>query len=365
MKRALCLLLSLSAYASAMTLEEKVGQIIMCPVNGQTINEEMKDLIKEAKIGGVILYNWANELDSKDDIRELTSQLQLESLKETGAPLFIGIDQEGGRVERIDMEMPSAQELSESKLPKKAYKAGKKIGKALFKLGINVNFAPVVDINSNEENIVIGDRSFGSDPEVVTEYAKAFAKGLEDKDVLSCLKHFPGHGDVTADSHFTLPVSDKSLEDLMDLELIPYKELADNSPFIMSAHILFPNIDKDNPATLSKIFLQDILRNKLEYNGLIITDSLRMDGILTKPMHEIAIEAFNAGNDIILIGGNRLIEEDPSLNAEDIKLLHKELVAAVNDGRISMERLNKSVERIMHRKSKLKTLLTFDFIKKK
>ena len=346
MRSVFLFLFPICAFINAMTIEEKVGQILMCPIHGDSFSPEMKDFLEETKIGGVILYKWANTLTSPDKIKLLTQKLQIHSLDNTKLPLFIGIDEEGGRVERLGIPFPSAEELGKTLEPKNACSIGGEIGMVLRDLGINVNFAPVVDINSNPKNTVIGDRSFGSNPHLVAAFGKSFAIGLLLKGVMPCLKHFPGHGDVTSDSHYELPISYKTLEELMEIELVPYKRICSISPFIMTAHILFPNIDPDNSATFSKIFLQDILREKLGYKGIIITDSLRMKAALTKDLSEIAIEAFNAGNDILLIGGNSLVENDPEYNIIEIKTLHKKLVRAVQDGRISMKHLDQSIDRI-------------------
>jgi beta-N-acetylhexosaminidase len=348
MKTIILSTLFLFPLVSEMTVEEEVGQILMFPIHGEDFNQQMAEIITEINPGGIILYDWSNNLTSPKRVNSLTDNLQ----KHSKTTLFIGIDEEGGRIDRLNLGAPSAKEIGKTLDPDLAMKAGANIGAYLKKVGINLNFAPVVDINSNPENQVIADRSFGENPFVVTEFAKKFALGLISFKVMPCLKHFPGHGDVSSDSHYTLPISLKTLEDLMENELIPYKKLIPLTPFIMTAHILFPNIDKDNPATLSKIFVSDILRNKLGYQGLIITDSLRM-GALKEPLTETAIKAFNAGNDILLIGGNALTENDPDYNIKQISLLHKNLVEAVKDGRISKERLEESLRRIKKYKNYL------------
>jgi beta-N-acetylhexosaminidase len=339
----------LSSFLSAISIEEKIGAILMCPIHGEEVTDEIKNFLEETKIGSIILYNWSNNITDTKKIRSFTHALQKESIKNTGSLLFIGIDQEGGRVDRLKKGFPSAAQIAEMGTPREALDLAQKISYELKQIGINLNFAPVVDINSNPKNTVIGDRCFGKDPRVVTDFGKAFARGLQDGGVSPCLKHFPGHGDVSDDSHYTLPISYKTLDELMEMELIPYMEI--DSPFIMTAHILFPNIDPKYPATLSKIFLQDILRGKLRYKGLIITDSLTMDALSSGSLSETAIEAFNAGNDILLIGGSHLIKDDPEFNMEQVKCIHRILVEAVKSGRISKERLNQSYERIINLKN--------------
>lgn len=332
--------------AFSATLEEKVGATIVCPIFGEEINERMKDFLREVKPGGIILYNWTNDLSSREKTLKLISDLQQEAIANTGYPLLIWIDQEGGRVQRIPMGISTAQELGNSPSTENAYSAGKTIGKKLSSLGIHVNTAPVVDVNSNPNNTVIGSRSFSSDANAVTKFATAFAKGLNEEGIFPCLKHFPGHGDVSQDSHYTLPVSQKTLEELFHVELVPYTVLCSTTSFIMTSHIFFPEVDPLYPVTLSSIFIQDILRNKLNYKGIIVTDSLRMDGIATKPMDEIGVQAFNAGHDILLLGGNRLIEKDPSLNDGDVREFYYKLLIAAKEGKLSSQRLEESFARI-------------------
>jgi beta-N-acetylhexosaminidase len=344
-------MLFLFSLFAELSIEEKIGQILMFPIHGEDFTKQMEDVLNQIHPGGIILYNWANKLTDLEKIKNLTKNLQMHS----NIPLFIGIDQEGGRIDRLNLGSQSAKEIGSLLNQDAAMTSAIDIGKALEKIGINLNFAPVVDINSNPENMVIGNRSFGSDPFVVTKFARRFLMGLTHCKIMGCLKHFPGHGDVSSDSHYTLPVSLKNLDELMLCELIPYQKLASYAPFIMTAHILFPNIDPDNQATLSKIFLQDILRKKLNYTGIIITDSLRMGAILTNNLTDIAVKAFNAGNDILLIGGNLLTEKDPVYNIKEIKDLHKNLVEAVKDGRISIQRLEESLKRIeFYKKSLIK-----------
>ncbi|MCH9621697.1 MAG: Beta-hexosaminidase A [Chlamydiia bacterium] len=340
----------------SLTTEEKVGQLIMSPIHGDQLDQQTIDFLRKTKIGGIILYKWTDNLLSKEKLKLFISDLQKESIQNTHLPLFIGIDQEGGRVQRLNMNLPSAQ-LMNLEGEDKVYDYASNIGDLLNTIGINLNFAPVVDINSNANNLIIKDRSFGNNSETVTAAAKAFSEGLILKNIFPCLKHFPGHGDVEADSHYNLPISNKTLDELMNMELKPYIALGGSIPFIMTAHILFPNIDPYYPATTSKIFLRDILRNKLAYDGLIICDSLRMEGILTKSLSKIAIDAFNAGNDILLVGGNRLLETDPGakqINMDEIRQLHRDLVHAVNSGLISETKLNESVERILKLKREIR-----------
>ena len=355
----LILLSILKSTLFSLTIDEKVGQVIMCSVPGEKFSEPVQQFIEETKIGGVILYNWSNKLRSTQEVQQLTKDLQCQSIKSSSIPLFIGIDEEGGRVQRLWHGIDSAEQVARSKSKQEAFYLAKSIGSKLGELGINLNFSPVVDINSNKENIIIKDRAFSSQPKIVIDYARAYLKGFHSTNIFGCIKHFPGHGDVKEDSHHTLPVSYKSYSELEKMELIPYFSLAHDTSLIMTAHILFPNVDPNYPTTLSRKFLQDILRKKIGYRGIIITDSLRMKGILNKEISEIAIDAFNAGNDILLFGGSTLVEKEPLKSLEEIKHVHKKMVEAVLDGRISQERLEESVERILAAKQKLRSPFIF------
>ncbi len=182
------------------------------------------------------------------------------------------------------------------------------MGQELKTVGVNLNLAPVVDVNNNPANPIIGIRSFGDDKEIVASFGKASIQGFKDAGVIPCLKHFPGHGDVTVDSHKGLPIVDKSYCEITDLELFPFKRLVEEAPTIMTAHILFTQIDPKNCATLSPYILKGILREKINFQGVLITDSLTMQGVLEgyDSLDEVVLKAFEAGNDILLIGGRDL-----------------------------------------------------------
>lgn len=338
----------------ALTVEEKVGQLFMVYFDGERVNEHAETLIKQAKIGGIIYFGWANGLKDPEQVKNLSAGLQDLS----AIPLFIAIDQEGGRVNRLEngfTHFPSNLKIASLNKPILAYKVARTIGEELKAVGININFAPVVDVNNNPKNPVIGARSFGSDPNLVADMAELSLQGYLDAGIIPCLKHFPGHGDVIKDSHFALPIVDKSLDEIEKIELFPYLRLAKETPMIMTAHILYPRLDSKNPATLSKTILNDILREKLNFNGVIISDSLTMRGVLDSKgsMMQVCLEAFQAGCDILLIG-ERIDGIDASGNVDEIIHLQKELVKAVKSGKISEERLNESVNRIISlKKNKL------------
>jgi len=341
-----------------MSLEEKVGQLFMVYFDGERTNEDSIRLLKEAKIGGIILYNWANHLNSPQQVQNLCFELQEDALKYVGIPLLIAADQEGGLVVRLKdgfTKFPANAVLGRSKNPNLALKVAYCIGKEMSSVGVNFNLAPVVDVNSNPKNPIIGSRSYGDNPELVTEFGGKSLEGYQRAGVISCLKHFPGHGDVRVDSHKELPVVCKSLSELLGLELYPFAQLAEDAPAIMTAHILFPQIDPDHCATLSKVILNDILRERLGFQGVLVTDSLTMKGVLKghKNLEQVVFKAIEAGNDILLIGGRDLQSKtDEETHVDTIVRIFHSVVNAVRTGLIHEDRINESVKRILSLKEK-------------
>lgn len=351
--------LSLFVFTSAFSVNtrEMIGQLLICPIHGNKVTREISEFIDETKIGGVILYNWAENLDDLDQLKSFIDDLQKLSTHACGLPLFVSIDQEGGRVQRINMNIPSAEKMGQEGFSY-VFDCSNSIGSKLNSLGINLNFAPVVDINSNKDNLIINDRAFGKDPILVTKLARSFIHGLQSNNIFPCIKHFPGHGDTSEDSHYTTPTSNKSLKELLATELVPFQHLIKDIPFIMTSHILFKNIDPKNPVTLSSIFLKEILRKLFGYQNIIITDSLRMEGLNSygQNLSEIAIKALNAGNDLLLVGGNRLIETDPNasfLNLFQVKKLYHDLVDALDSELIDKQEIKASIVRILKQKKQL------------
>lgn len=346
-----------------LSVEEKVGQLLMAHFQGEVANEEARRLIQEAHVGGIIYYAWANGLDDPKKVRDLSSALQQLAEK---IPLLIAVDQEGGAVMRLSKgftPFPGAAALGACGDAGLDYAeaSAAAIGQQLSSVGINMNFSPVVDSNSNLKNPVIGIRSYGSDPGKVTEFGRRALQGYRRANIAATLKHFPGHGDTTVDSHEGLPIVVKNRADLAACELLPFAALAQNAPAIMTAHILLPALDAQHCATLSRKILEGLLRRELGFQGVIISDSLVMDGLLAQcpDVEEIALRAFEAGCDILLLGGKALIGQRSGfeLNAGDILRIHKYLVDAVNSGRISLARLDESVGRVIALKNRLAAAL--------
>lgn len=284
----------------------QAGQRFVAGFEGLTIPDNLRNLVREHKVGNIILFK--RNIESAQQLHDLCRDLQQLVLEETGLPAFITIDQEGGAVSRLPSDttavVPSAMAVAATGDPDSAYQAGFITGCELSAMGCNFNLAPVMDVNSNIANPVIGSRSYSDDCATVARYGSAMIRGLENGGVLSCAKHFPGHGDTDVDSHLGLPRVEKTLEELEACELVPFRAAIDAGvSAIMTTHILFPNIEKENvPATMSKTILQDVLRGKMGYDGLIISDCMMMQAIAsfygTVPG---ALAAADAGVDLICI----------------------------------------------------------------
>ncbi|TGK98358.1 glycoside hydrolase family 3 protein [Leptospira levettii] len=264
-----------------MSEEELVGQTIHIAIPSKTVDQIALDEIKQTKPGGIILFG--KNLGKKEEILSLTENLQI-AAKENGLqPFLISTDQEGGRVFRVQdgiTHYPGAMAVGQTGKKEWGETVGFVTSYELRSLGLNFLFAPVLDINNNPLNPVINTRSFGSDVNRVSEVAVAYEKGARAGGCLPVIKHFPGHGDTTVDSHLGLPIINKSLEDLEKLELVPFKQsILGGAEAVMSAHIVYPKIDPNFPATLSKTILTDVLRKSLQFDGIIITDAMEMHAI--------------------------------------------------------------------------------------
>ncbi len=321
-----------------MTLEEKIAQMFVVYINKNVVDRDLKAFLEKNKPSGIILMqeNFSTYDNTKKFVQDIKNLSEI--------PPIISVDQEGGRVQRLKFlsdvnvtDVPDMLTLGETNDMKLAYQTGKVIAEELRSIGVNVVYAPVVDVFSNKENKVIGNRSFGSDANQVSRMALSLANGIEDNGVIATYKHFPGHGDTSIDSHDNLPVISKSYKELESLELIPFVQAVNNdAKLIMVGHIAFPNLTNDNtPASLSKILITDILKNKLNYNGLVITDALNMDA-LTKnySSEDIIIKAIEAGVDLLLMPDD----------------LEKSIKVVKN--KISEERIDESVKKILSFKYK-------------
>lgn len=332
------------------TLEQKIGQLMVIGFDGTTVNADLRRMITDYHIGGVILF--ARNIESPGQVAALTSELQRIALENGSPGLFIAIDQEGGRVARFTeekgfTEFPSAMALTATGDPQNAYRVAAAMAAEMRAVGVNGDFAPDLDVNNNPANPVIGIRSFSSDPQKVAEYGLAFAKGLQDNGVLAFGKHFPGHGDTGVDSHIDLPLVPYDRTRLDQIELVPFRAaIAANFAGIMSAHVTFPAIDPTPglAATLSRPVLTSLLREDLGYEGLIATDSLEMGALAANgyPPAVGAPLALAAGADLLLFNRDHVMHRAAFAN----------LIQAVQDGKISQEQLNASVQRILQTKER-------------
>jgi beta-N-acetylhexosaminidase len=350
------LLVFLHCYSLELSLEDKVAQLLLVHFRGEEVNESAKKLIEEIKVGGIVYYKWANCFTGPEQVSSLSRDLQAQNKAEL--PLLIGVDQEGGVLSPLRkgfFSFPIARELGEKNDLLAARQCAFVMGKEMKSVGVNLNFAPVIDINVNPKNPIIGSRSFGSSPKLVTDLARQILLGYKEAGVLTSLKHYPGHGDVEVDSHKDLPLVDKTMEELKRVELIPFVELHELTDTIMTGHLLVPALDPIYCCTLSSKAIS-YLRSEIGFQGIIISDSLVMGGVLKQAgsVEEAAILAFQAGCDLLILSGDALVDgERVELSALDVKRVHAALVHALRRGRISEERLDEAFQRILQLKKRL------------
>lgn len=343
---------------SSLSLEEKVGQLLMVHTYSEQATPEAAFLIQKLHVGGIIYYSWANGLTSREQVTTLSNQLQDLALAEhPHIPLIIAIDHEGGRVHRFKegfTHFPPAYAYALCNDPALTEQCATAMGKELQAAGITMNLAPVADIMSNPDNPIIGIRSCGTTPEMVITHAGALLNGFHQAGIATSLKHFPGHGDTTVDSHLALPILTKTYDQLKQCELAPFYALAPYTDTVMTAHLMVPELDAQNCATLSSTIL-GLLHTQANFHGPIMTDSLTMGAITATHTNlgQAAINAFNAGCDILLVGGKKLIgSSHQELSGGEIATVHQALVEAVHSGCISEQRLDSAVEKILTLKSK-------------
>lgn len=326
---------------SKWTLRQKIGQLLQCGFDGLEPTEDILRLIQEHAIGGVILF--ARNVRDNKQVAEMNAKLQQAALAAGGEPLWISIDQEGGMVARLTEGvalMPGNMAIAAGGLPDAAYQAANVTGQELHALGINLNFAPDLDVNNNANNPVIGVRSFGESSQRVGDMGVQAIRGLQDAQVMAVAKHFPGHGDTDVDSHLDLPTIHHDRERIYDVELPPFRRAIEAGvDSIMSSHIYFPAFEPDKlPATLSRRVLTGLLREELGYEGVIMTDCMEMNAIAVHyGTVNAAVMAVEAGADTVLLS-----------HRHDLQYAVVEaLVNAVANGRISEARLDASVRRLL------------------
>lgn len=330
---------------NSMNLDEKVGQLVISGFKGETISEELKELIEKSHIGGVILFS--SNIKDSNQLIELTNSIKDINSISDGIPIFISVDQEGGRVSRLPKDIekfPSAAHIGDHGDENYSYKVGNTLGQVIKTFGFNLNFAPVLDVASNPENKVIGDRAFGDNEDLVRRMGLQFMNGLRSSNVISVVKHFPGHGDTKEDSHYELPYLNHHKERLDAIEFVPFKKaIDDGTDGIMVSHIVLKNIDNKNPATMSKAVVTDILRKEFNYEGVIFTDDINMGAIANNYLlRDAVIKTIDAGVDVIV----------SSKGVEDTKFIIEIIKDALKKGDISEERIKESLNRILKLKYK-------------
>lgn len=339
---------------AGMSLEEKVCQLFVLTPEQLTgvsavtaAGETTEKSLRRYPVGGLIYF--AGNLVSEEQTRDMLQGTQRYAAEIEGMPLFLCVDEEGGRVSRVGAlgaapVKPMAQMADEDE----AYAAGSAVGDTLAALGFNLDLAPVADVLTNPDNTVIGDRSFGSDPVRVARLAEAFSDGLHEHGILSTYKHFPGHGATAGDTHAGYAYTDRTYEELCDAELVPFAAAQEaGADLVMAAHISVPSILPDEtPCSLSYRMITEILRGDLGYQGLVITDALNM-GAVTEHYSsaEAAVQAVAAGNDLLLMPA-------------DFQAAYRGILDAVADGTLTEERIDESVLRIIRVKLGLREAMT-------
>ncbi len=315
--------------------KDALGELFIMGFSGKELGDDTAAFISQARIGGVILFS-AN-YESPRQVTSLINQIQESRYGQL--PLWITVDHEGGKVQRFKegfTRLPEADVIAKKDSPKLLFELSEKVATELSAVGVNVNFAPVADINSNPKNPVIGTRAYGEDEDTVSKMVSAFVRGHLTGGVQPCVKHFPGHGDTTVDSHFALPKVEDSLESLRARELRPFsKAFKSGCRWVMTAHLMNPNLDPELPATLSSAILEDLLRDEMRYTGLIVSDDLEMKAITEHyGVDEAPRLAIEAGCDLLIYRSEAATRH-----------AYAALVKALEEGRLMPERVLESAER--------------------
>lgn len=328
---------------SQMTLEEKVGQLFLTSFKGQN-SIDAKYRLGKFHNGGFIIYE-AN-VRSRSQLKNLISILKGSSSR-LGIPLFVAIDHEGGHINRLAKiigKETSARDLVLGGSSEKAYEKGKKDAIALKSLGINLNFAPVLDVRTNPRDTMLGDRSFGDDPRLVSEFGLKYLRGLSSEGLVGVAKHFPGHGSVDVDSHYALPMVELSKDELNSVDLKPFRDaIDDGAKALMIGHLLVKSIDETLPSSISPKIINGLLREEMGFNGLVFTDALDMGALKNfGSPGRLAVLAIESGTDVLLANWGVSQEADA----------YDSVIEAVRSGKISEDQLDERVERVVEFKLK-------------
>ncbi|MEG2191921.1 MAG: glycoside hydrolase family 3 protein [Oscillospiraceae bacterium] len=307
------------------------------------LSDEMAEVLKKYPVGGIALFG--KNIQDPGQLKTFIGDMQ----HSCAIPLFMGVDEEGGKVSRVAQnpafpvqQYESMAKIGESSDEDKAYEVGATIGEYLKDYSFNLDFAPVADVNTNPKNPVIGTRAFGSDEKTVAKMVTCLSKGLEDKGIISCIKHFPGHGDTKTDTHDGYASTQKNWQEMLQCEIVPFKQSIDQGvDMVMVAHITAENVTSDGlPSSLSQEMISEKLKGELNFKGVVITDAMAM-GAITKQYspEQAAIKAINAGVDIVLM-------------PQDFICAYDGVLQAVEKGEISQERLDESVLKVLKLKEK-------------
>ena len=327
---------------SGMSLDEKLGQMFLIETTYKSYTWDVNNMVVGMHAGAMIVY--AQNITDWQQLHDYLASIQAHA----AIPMIVSMDEEGGDVDRLgylklDPPLPSAQALAATGAPKAAYNAGVTAAKEMTALGINTNLAPVVDVRTTPAAIE-WTRLFGNDPATVDRYAGAFLHGLQDNSVIGCLKHWPGIGSITLDPHKTLPTLDRTMSQMQSTEFAAFKGLlADDPGMIMVTHVIVPEIDPNLPATLSPAVVQGTLRDKLGYDGVVMTDSLYMEGIaLHYTLPQAAVMSVEAGDDLL----------EGAFDTYSMRGMIQAIKDAMSAGRISQARIDQSVRRILTLKAR-------------
>jgi beta-N-acetylhexosaminidase len=328
------------------TIRRDIGQLLIGSLPGTTITAEIRSLAKEFSLAGVILF--ARNIEAPEQVAEMSVDIQGLA---TDLPLWVSVDQEGGRVARLRApftEWPPMAVLGRSGDVELAWRFATALATELRAVGITLDYAPVLDIHTNPKNPIIGDRALAEDADSVGRLGAAIINGLQENGVAACGKHFPGHGDTSVDSHLELPLVEHPPDRIRRVECVPFREaIRAEVAFIMTAHVLVPSFDEERPATLSPRIVQALLRDELNFQGIIVSDDLEMKAIArTYTVPQAAVEAIAAGCDCLLVCSGDVEVQAATLEA---------LVRAVEEQRISYKRLEDALTRLRRAKERFLT----------
>jgi beta-N-acetylhexosaminidase len=336
-----------AGFISNASASSAAGQLLIVGFDGTRYTSPIGSWFKKIRPAGVVLF--ARNIENAGQTRLLISDMTKLAEDQSLAPLFVCVDQEGGRVSRLPKEyppFPSARELGKDGSEELVETSHAKMGQALADIGFNVDFAPVLDLDTNPVNPIIGDRSFSADQEKAGRLGRAAIRGLRSAGLLSCAKHFPGHGDTSLDSHHDLPVDSRPVERIEEVELHPFREaFAESVEFVMTAHVIYPAYDVKLPATLSEKIVTGLLRENMKYNGVIVGDDMDMKAVTGHwGTEESTRLAMKAGVDMLLVCHETARRED----------VHEALRRMIVEGAIAPEEVSARIGRIFAAKTKIR-----------